>query len=142
VPFDYSDIIRHQAQRIQGQRAQAVAELEAARVREDVYALDEASDQILKLDGDLERLGRIANQHVAQNQPQTMPGFENHQRGDAELAAQYRLSPQRYDAATNWTADENVSKKERIEQYLRNEQRYRQMRADGSYRDDQGRVGR
>jgi hypothetical protein len=69
-------------------------------------------------------------------------GFENHQRGDAELAAQYRLTPERFDAATNWTADDNVSKKERIETFLKNEQRYHQARRDGLYTDIRNELAR
>jgi hypothetical protein len=38
--------------------------------------------------------------------------------------------------------DDRLSDDQRLQTYATNKQRYRQARADGSYRDDQGRVTR
>jgi hypothetical protein len=142
MAYSYHQIIQDHYEQLQGEYAEANAELEAGRQSEDAYRVREARRQILKLDQERAALDVRASQFAAQNQPQAMPGFENHGRGDAELAAQYRLSPDRFDAATGWTADANMSKKEKIETFLRNEQRYREDRASGRYRDDQGTVRR
>ncbi|MGJ4939297.1 hypothetical protein ACQR1W_01885 [Bradyrhizobium sp. HKCCYLS1011] len=60
----------------------------------------------------------------------------------APQASKYGLSEQEREVAHNWTSDASLSNDERERIYAEQRAKYRQMRADGSYRDDQGMVRR
>jgi hypothetical protein len=130
MPFDYKDILIHQESRLQGQRAQALAELEASRVREDVEGVNMASDDILRIDRDLEELNRYASNYVRQNQVAAPRNKYNLSDDEVELA---------HGIAGN---DHSLTKEDRERIYAEQKQKLGHMRATGAYRDDQGRVGR
>jgi len=50
MPFSYEDTIIHQGQRLQAERAEAMAQLEMGRVNEDIITVNNASDRILDID--------------------------------------------------------------------------------------------
>jgi hypothetical protein len=136
--YNYNDIMLHQSQRLAAQKAQSLAELEAARISGDVAMINRASDDLLRVDSDIERLDKIAARHFA---PPAEPG-DNTSQKDRGLMMRYGLNAGELDVARGWTADPNLSDDERISQYLENKQRYQLMRASGAYRDDQGQVRR
>jgi hypothetical protein len=74
----------------------------------------------------------------ATTQAYRLPGEENMSKRDVDLCRHYRLSPDDLATAKSWTGDPRVSDIERVETYLRNAGKLRQMRANGTYRDDQG----
>jgi hypothetical protein len=130
MPYSYDDIMKYQAERLTAQRAAAVADLESARYREDAYAVSDAADTILKLDGDLERLGRIANQHYSQQQAQ-------------QPRNRYGLSDAEVEVARGIAgSDPRLTNEQREEIYAREKQKLGYMRRTGQYRDDQGQVSR
>ena len=84
---------------------------------------------------------RMAQEHAnSMNAPPA--GSEDLPREDADLARRYGLTGSELSIAKGWTADPNIPPEAKVREYLSQRQRYRQARADGSYRDDQGRVTR
>jgi hypothetical protein len=75
----------------------------------------------------------------ATTQTYRLPGEENMSKRDVDLCRHYGLSPDDLATAKSWTGDPRVSDTERVETYLKNVGKLRQMRANGTYRDDQGR---
>jgi hypothetical protein len=68
MAFKYEDLILDQSQRMQAERAEAVADSEAGRQTEDIARCREAGDRILRIDAEHARLEQIANQHVMRQQ--------------------------------------------------------------------------
>ncbi|WP_315775106.1 hypothetical protein [Bradyrhizobium sp. SZCCHNR1053] len=117
-----------QGQRLEAERAQALAELEAARIYEDVSLMNTASDALLRVDRDYAQLSRYANNMAAQQQmPRNQFGLN-----DDEVAIARTLGETRQD----------LTDEQREQIYAQNKARYHQMRRDGTYRDDQGTVRR
>jgi hypothetical protein len=141
MPIEYRDILMDGYQEIDAEQAQLVAELEAARMNDDSEGVRAARRRILELDGQRDNLTRRANLFVAaQNAPQAAPGFGDDVRRDhVELARQYGLNASEIGVAVNWTQDPHMSDEVKVKRYVENRHRLRQARADGSYRDDQGR---
>ena len=127
MAYSYEDILKSQYEAKAADRAQALADLEAARIKEDAFDTMNAADRILEIDKSVGALDRIAHQYVQQSQAQP--------RGN-----KWNLSTEEIEVAKGSHSGGTVE--ERIEEYARNKQRYRQARADGSYRDDQGSVRR
>jgi hypothetical protein len=140
MPWNYGHVFEDAYAENNAEQAAAQAELHSAMQNEDAYSVRAARDKLLKLRADRRELDASANQMV-QSQTQPPPGFEDYRREDRDLAAAYRLTPTQFDHATGWTSDPRVSKKERIETYIRNTQRYQQLRASG-YRDEGDAQGR
>jgi len=128
MPYDYGSIMQAQAQRIEADQAQAVADLEAARRNEDADGTMYAAGRILELDAQRAALDQRASQYLASQQ--------QHQR----QGNKYGLSPDELEIAHGAGGD--MSKEEKEELYARNRDKLRYTRATGQYRDDQGRVGR
>jgi hypothetical protein len=143
MAFDYRDIMKHQWDRLEAERAAANADLEAARVNEDSYGVNSAADRILDLDGKRDKLLQRANDYVARQQPPAPSfGSDDISAKDTDLARRYGLSAKEIGVAKGWTSDPNMSDEARVKGYVEQRQRYRQMRQTGEYRDDQGRVTR
>jgi len=126
MAYSYQQILQSQYETKAAERAQALADLEASRLAEDPSGTMDAANRIVDIDKSVTALDRIANQYVAsQQQPQ---------------GNRWNLSNEEMEVAKGSHSGGTVE--ERIEEYARNKQRYRQARADGSFRDDQGRVTR
>jgi len=126
MAYSYEDILKSQYEQKAADRALALADLEAARLSEDPNGTMDAANRILEVDKSVTALNTIANQYVRQQQqPQ---------------GNRWNLSSEEMDVAK--ASHSAGTEEERIEEYARNKQRYRQARADGSYRDDQGSVRR
>src|SRR6516165_7434903 len=104
MAYSYDDLLIRQGQRLQGERAQAMAELEARRQNEDINACDYAADRILKIDQDYARLEQIASQYVARQLAVPFMGDDISAR-DAALAQRHGLTAQEIGVAKNWTSD-------------------------------------
>jgi hypothetical protein len=142
LAYDYRDIILDKHERLQVQRQQTLLELEIARQREDADGTRYAADQIIAIDGDIDRLNRVANAYVNQQQPSAY-GFDNDTpRKHVELAQRHGVSPDRIGIALNWTTDPTMTDDEKVKTYMENTRRYEHDRATGRYRDDQGTVKR
>jgi hypothetical protein len=142
MPFDYSDIMQAQFERIESDHAQAVAELEAARNIEDVHGTHQAATRILELDAQRAALAQRANQYVSRQAAPMMPGSENMSNKDLDLCRKYGVSPNELGVAKGWTSDPKLDDESRVQQYAANRARYQHARATGQYRDDQGSVRR
>jgi hypothetical protein len=116
MAYSYQQILEAQYRRIADEYAETVADLEAGRVNEDAYRVTSAADRILELDKSREALDRRAQTFVAGQQQ--------------SQGNQFGLSKDEQDVAKiSGISDE---------QYVRNKQRYRAMKAEGYW--DQGRV--
>jgi hypothetical protein len=130
MAYSYQQIFEAAYQNVDEEQALAAAELEAARISEDPYRVQEATKAMLKTDGERERLDRRAQEFRAQQQRQPQGN-------------KWGLSKDEIDIArTHATGDRSITDEQRLELYARNKARYQQMRRDGSYRDDQGMVKR
>ena len=127
MAYSYEDIIRSQYEAKHTEKAQALADLEAARVAENAFDTMAAANRIVEIDKSVSAIDRIAHQYVASQQAQPQGN-------------RWNLSTEEMEIAKGSHSGGTVE--ERIEEYARNKQRYRQARADGSFRDDQGRVTR
>jgi hypothetical protein len=127
MAYSYEDILKSQYEQKAADRAQALADLEAARIKEDAFDTMNAADRIVEIDKSVSALDRIANQYVQQSQAQPRGNKWNLSNEEMEVAKASHSSG---------TAEE------RIEDYARNKQRYQHARATGAYRDDQGSVRR
>ena len=127
MAYSYEDIIRSQYEQKATEKAQALADLEAARVAENAIDTMAAADRIVEIDKSVSAIDRIAHQYVASQQAQPQGNRWNLSNEEMEVAKASHSAG---------TAEE------RIEEYARNKQRYRQARASGAYRDDQGTVRR
>jgi hypothetical protein len=136
MAYEYSEIFEAQAQRIDREAAQANADLEAARQAGDPDWTMTASQRILELDAQRNALVTRANSYVRQSQATPMAGDEDLSREDAALCAKYRIKPSDLAVAKNWTSAGNMTAAEKVETYLKNQARYRNARANGTYRDD------
>jgi hypothetical protein len=126
MAYSYEDIIRSQYEAKAAERAQALADLEAARINENAVDTMAAADRIVDIDKSVGALDRIANQYVSsQQQPQ---------------GNRYGLSPTEVEVAHN--SFSGVSKEEKERSYSENKQKLRYLRQTGAYRDDQGSVRR
>lgn len=125
MAFEHRQIIEAQYQHLANERAAAVAEYENGRISEDSYATMSAAERILEADQKRAALDRIAQTFVASQQRQ--PQGNKHGLSDEEI-----------EVAKNWTCGGTAD--QRIDEYARNKQRYQQLRANGRYRDDQGKV--
>jgi hypothetical protein len=128
MAYEYDQIIQAQAARLQAARAQATADLEAARHAEDPERVNQAADDILRLDADMDRLGNIASRFYSQQQARPQE-------------SKFGLSNDEIDVARSHP-DPHMTNEQKEELYARNRQRYQHMRATGQYRDDQGYVRR
>jgi hypothetical protein len=126
MAYEYEAIIRAQYETIAQQRAQAAADLEAARMSEDSYSTMDASNRIVDADMRRAQVDQIANRYVAsQQQPQ---------------GNQYGLSDDEISVARGISGgDSRLSNDDRERLYATNKNKLRHMRATGAYRDDQGR---
>jgi hypothetical protein len=129
VAYNYIDIMQNQLERIDTEAAQRAAELEAARIAEDAAGVDWAAREILRLDADRAQLAVRARDFDARQRAQP----QRHK---------YGLSPDEIEVARNFTTDPKLSNDDKEKLYAEQRNRYRQARANGSYRDDQGRVTR
>jgi hypothetical protein len=142
MAFTYEDTLKDQWQILEAERAEALAEYERARTSEDALGVREAGRAILRIDNEKAQLAQVANRLVARQQPPAMAGSDEMSRRDVDLARKYGLTSQEVSIAKGWTSTASMSDEAKIESYLEQRQKYRQARADGSYRDDQGRMTR
>ena len=126
MAFEHRSVIQAQAERIAADRAEAVARYESGRISENEYETMDAANAILDLDQKRAALDRIA---------QTFVNQQNQPRGN-----QFGLNQDEVDIANGIAgSDKTITNEQRQQAYAANKQRLRQMRANGSYRDDQGR---
>jgi hypothetical protein len=130
---DYGEIIRSQVERKMTERASALSALDYARLTNNSDQIDAASDEILRIDGELERLGNIANRYYGQQQmmQQQQPnkwGLSEREREIAEASIVDRRD------MPSLTADQ------KHQLYAHNRAKLQQMKRDGTYDDTQGRV--
>jgi hypothetical protein len=126
MAFEHRSVIQAQAERIAADRAEAVARYESGRISENEYETMDAANAILELDQKAAALDRIA---------QTFVNQQNQPRGN-----QFGLNQDEVDIANGIAgSDKTITNEQRQQAYAANKQRLRQMRANGSYRDDQGR---
>src|SRR5438094_4928989 len=118
MAFSYQSIIEAQYARIAEDHAQLTADLEAARMSENAYAVTDAADKILALDQQRAALDARASSFVAsQQQPQ---------------GNKYGLSRDEQEIAHGISSgDANLSNDQREAIYSHNRQRLRHMRATG-----------
>ena len=127
MAYSYDQILTAQYEARHAEKARALADLETARLNEDAADTMAAADRIVEIERNVAALDRIANQYVASQQAQPQGNKWNLSNEEVEVAKASHSAG---------TAEE------RIEEYARNKQRYRQMRQSGAYRDDQGAVRR
>jgi hypothetical protein len=132
LAFDYRDIIVDKHERLQAQRQQALLELEIARQREDTDGTRYAADQIIAIDGEIERVHRTANAYVNQQQPRMPADFEGLARHQVQLAAKHGLTGEETKIALGATQDPTWDDSEKIAAYARGKERYREWRAAGN----------
>jgi hypothetical protein len=139
VPFTYQQIIDAEYQDLANEEQHAAAVLEQARLTDDVDAIKIATERIYTVDAKRNSLtARVQRmRHAA-----PMAGADDLSHRDVALARHYGLTAQEIGVAKGWTTDPNLSDDAKVQAYVENRQRLRQMRADGSYRDDQGVVRR
>jgi hypothetical protein len=125
VAFQYSQIVTAQAERLDAEQAQQIAELEAGRMSDDSDRTMWAAQRLLEIDAQRAALAQRANIMVAQQQAQP--------RGNA-----YGLTDD--EIAVAKAAHSGGSVDERIRSYAEQKQRYQHMKATGAYDDTQGRV--
>jgi hypothetical protein len=124
VAYEYDAIIRAQYETLAQQRAQAAADLEAARMSEDSYNVMDASARIVDADVRRAAVDQIANRYVAQQQQP---------RGN-----QYGLNQSEVEIARGISGgDPKLTNDERERIYAANKNKLRHMRQTGEYRDDQ-----
>jgi hypothetical protein len=126
VAYEYEAIIRAQYETIAQQRAQAAADLEAARMSEDSYSTMDASNRIVDADMRRAQVDQIANRFVASQQ--------------APRGNQFGLSDDEVSIARGISGgDSSLTNDDRERIYSANKNKLRHMRQTGQYRDDQGR---
>ncbi|MGJ5042732.1 hypothetical protein [Bradyrhizobium sp. HKCCYLRH1062] len=128
MSYSYEAILTAQAQRIEAERAEHVAELEAGRMSEDPDRVNYAANRILELDAQHAMLAQRANAYFAQ--------------APAKRQNPHGLTDEEMQVASNFSQSPNLSHEQKLEIYSRQKARYAQMRRDGTYRDDQGTVRR
>jgi G:T/U-mismatch repair DNA glycosylase len=127
MAYSYEDIIKSQYEAKAAERAQALADLEAARINENAADTMYAADRIVDIDKSLSAIDRIANQYTRQQQQQPQGN-------------KFGLTPAEVEVAHNSFSGASIEERERS--YRENRDKLRRMRADGTYRDDQGRASR
>ena len=127
MAYTYADNLQAQARRIEEDSAATAADLESCRVREDAQGTMDAASRLLHLDAEYKALNARANTYISQQQMQP----QRHPSG---------LSDAEIEVAKNSHGHGTVE--ERIQDYARNREKYRHMRATGQYRDDQGSLKR
>lgn len=143
MAFGYKEIIQSNYEVLQGDLARANGELEAARLGEDADAVMATSRQILEIRKSIRELDQVVSDYTAQHSRQApLAGEDEMSRGDVALARKYGLTSQQVAVAKGWTSDPKLSDESKVKTYIENANRYRQARADGLYRDDNGRVTR
>jgi hypothetical protein len=142
MAYKHEDVIKAQYEQVAHELAQAHAEYEAGRIAENEYDTMSAANRIIEADQKRMALDRVVNTYTASQQPQAPAGADALSRRDVDLAKRYGLSPSDIRVAKGWTNDPNLSDEAKVKTYVENRQRLRQARADGSYRDDQGRISR
>jgi hypothetical protein len=125
MAYEHKSVIEAQYQRLHADRAEALAQYESARISEDEYSTMTAANAILDLDQKRAALDRIAQNFVAGQQ---QPAGNKWGLNDDEVTI------------ANGTAsgDRTINNEQRQQAYAYNKDRLRQMRANGTYRDDQG----
>ncbi|MGC2779999.1 MAG: hypothetical protein WA418_30605 [Bradyrhizobium sp.] len=128
--YSYEAIMTAQAQRIESERVQYAAELEAGRHAEDPDRVNYAANRILELDAQYAALAQRANAYQ--------------ERGQAQARQQnpHGLTDDEMQVAANFSQNPSLSREQKIEMYARQKSRYQHMRRTGEYRDDQGTVRR
>jgi hypothetical protein len=140
VAYSYEQILAAQYEVAQAENASASAALEDARLREDPHDVQAAVDRLIANNNAVQQLNQAAMTMQRQQQPQPAAGFGDDVRRDhVALAQQYGLDANEIGVAVGWTTDPMISDEVKVKRYVENRQRYRKARADGSYRDDQGR---
>jgi hypothetical protein len=113
---------------------QCLADYQAAQATGDQDAEDTAIQNMAALRSQRQQIDAMANEAMAP--AARFPGQENMSKRDVDLCRHYGLSPDDLATAKSWTNDPRVSDVERVETYLRNQQRYRAERASGRYVDE------
>jgi hypothetical protein len=129
MAYEHNAVIQAQYHQLEAERARALAEYEAGRVNEDEFSTMSAADRILEIDQKRTALDRIAQNFVAARQ---QPQGNQYGLNEDEIAVAHGI-------ASN---DPRMSKDDRERLYAEKRQQLRAMRANGSYRDDPGRVSR
>jgi 3-methyladenine DNA glycosylase Tag len=129
VAYSYEDILRSQYEAKAADRAQALADLEAARLNENAVDTMNAADRILEIDKSVGALNTIANQYVRQSQAQPQGN-------------KFGLSPAEVEIArTSYTAPD-MTDAQKDETFARNKQKLQSLRASGAYTDSDRQVFR
>jgi hypothetical protein len=132
MAFDYRDIIVDKHERLQAQRQQALLELEIARQREDTEGTRYAADQIIAIDGDIERINRTANAYVNSQQPRMPADFAGLTREQTRLAVKAGLTGEQAQIALNMTQDRRLDDADKFQLYSEGLAKYRDWRAAGN----------
>jgi hypothetical protein len=135
MAFDYRDIIVDKHERLQAQRQQTLLELEIARQREDIDGTRYAADQIIAIDGEIERVHRTANAYVSQQQGRIPADFAGLTREQSRLAVKAGLTGDQAQIALNTTRDSRLSDADKMVLYAEGLQKYNEWR-DAGNKDD------
>jgi hypothetical protein len=131
MAWEYRDIIVAHGQRLQAERAEALAMLESGRLNEDATLVNSASDAIMRIDRDYQQLGQYANQFV-----------QDQQRAAARAPSnRYGLNRAEEEAAIAAIPDRNdvrLTREQKLQSYATQKQKYLAMKANGSYSTGQG----
>jgi hypothetical protein len=126
MAYEHKSVIQAQYERLNADRAEALARYESGRISEDEWTTMDAANAILDLDQKRAALDRIAQTFVASQQ---QPAGNKFGLNDDEVTI----------ANGTASADKTISNEERQRAYAFHKDRLRHMRATGQYRDDQGR---
>jgi hypothetical protein len=113
--------------------SQSLVEYQAAVANGDRDGMDSSLQTMAALRATKREIDAMAREAL---NPPSLSGQENMSKRDVDLCRHYRLSPDDLATAKSWTNDPKVSDVERVETYLRNQQRYRAERASGRYVDE------
>lgn len=127
MAYSYEDILRAQYEAKAAEKAQALADLEAARINENAADTMDAANRIVDIDKSVGALDKITNSYLAGQRAQPQGN-------------RFGLSPTEVEVAHNSFSGAEPEEKERS--YAENKQKLQHMRATGAYRDDQGSVRR
>jgi hypothetical protein len=127
---------------IQAAMAEENNNFQRAQLTGDIDEQVRASQAIAGYRALAEQYHKMASEHAQSMNAPTLAGGDELSHRDTQLARHYGLSAKEIGIAKNWTSDPNITDEDKVREYVSQRQRYRAARADGSYRDDQGRVTR
>lgn len=135
---DFKKIYDRSMASYQSALLQQQSEFQAAVATGDLDAQVIATQNLANIEEGMRNYNAMAQRYAESQKPRQappMPGEDQLSRGDLALCRKYGIAPDDLPAAKNWTTNSNFTDEQKVQTYVENQKRYRQARADGSYRD-------